>query len=87
MTPRDGWLADPARGRALADARGETVLVHSVGGESITLARALPRPACRGRWLDPRTGAAAPLAGGPPHPGAAIAKPGAQDWRLLLEAR
>jgi hypothetical protein len=87
LTPRDGWLADSARSWALADARGETVLVYSVEGASVALARPLPRAAYRGVWLDPRTGETRPLGGAALRPGVAIAKPSAQDWLLLLEAR
>jgi hypothetical protein len=87
MTPRDGWLADSARTWALADARGEAVLVYSVDGESIAFTRTLPRAAYRGLWLDPRTGDTRPLGEATPRPRVAIPKPSAQDWLLLLEAR
>src|SRR5215203_4920549 len=61
MSPLDGLLEDPANNWCLADARSEAVLIYSLTGTSVTLARALPQRTYAGLWFDPRTGDTRPL--------------------------
>jgi hypothetical protein len=89
MSPLDGLLEDPTNNWSLSDARGEAVLVYSLSGPTVTLARSLPRAAYTGLWFDPRTGERRPL-GVPPQSlrgGATITKPTGEDWLLLLTGR
>jgi hypothetical protein len=88
MSPRDGLLEDADANWALADERGDTVLLYSLAGSSIRLARALPRTGYDGLWFDPRTGDTRPLEA--PRSwgkGVAIVKPSGEDWLLLLTTR
>ena len=85
MSPLDGLLEDPSNNWGLADARQDAVLVYSLDGPSLTLARALPRTVYAGLWFDPRTGDTRPLK--PPKSwarGTVISKPSGEDWLLLL---
>jgi hypothetical protein len=63
------------------------VLLYSLGGSAIALLRALPRKVYTGLWFDPRTGNTrlleAPVSA---TAGAAIQKPTAEPWLLLLRA-
>jgi hypothetical protein len=84
MIPRDGWLEDAERNWCLADG-GDNVLLYSLEGDAITLARALPRARYEGIWFDPRSGKSQPLASSTRFDsGASLAKPSAGDWLLLL---
>lgn len=87
MRPRDGLLAHNARDWCLADARGESLLVYTPSGASVTLAAALPRRSYAGLWFDPRTGETRPLdaprAWGK---GTTLTKPTGEGWLLLLKA-
>ena len=82
MSPRDGVTADPEQAWCLADERSESVLLYSVAGESIKLAKALPGAQYTGVWFDPRTGNTRPLEGAV---GMEIRKPSAEAWLLWLK--
>ena len=87
MQPRDGAAADPEQTWCLADDDGESVLFYSLAGASITLARTLSRNRYTGLWFDPRTGNTRPLeAPVSGEAGAAIRKPTAEAWLVLLRA-
>ena len=81
MSPRDGVTADAERAWCLADERSESVLLYSLAGESIELAKPLAGRRYTGLWFDPRTGNTRPLEGGV---GTAIRKPTAEAWLLWL---
>jgi hypothetical protein len=63
------------------------VLIYSLAGASITLARTLSRNEYSGLWFDPRKGNTrsleAPVSG---KAGAVIRKPTEEPWLLLLRA-
>ena len=87
MTPRDGMVEDSAHNWCLADSRSNVVLIYSLAGPRITLARALPQKRYQGIWFDPRTGNTRPMF----RPtswkkGIAIRKPAEENWLLLLHA-
>jgi hypothetical protein len=83
MSPRDGVAADAARAWCLADERLESVLLYSLAGESIDLAKPLPGRGYSGLWFDPRSGVTRPLEGAA---GTAIRKPTPEPWLLWLSA-
>ena len=88
MSPLDGLLEDAANNWCLSDPRSETVLIYSLNGPSLTLARALPRTGYVGLWFDPRTGETRPLDAPPSWgKGTVINKPTGEDWLLLLTAK
>ncbi|MET0646633.1 MAG: DUF6298 domain-containing protein [Pyrinomonadaceae bacterium] len=88
MSPLDGLLEDPSNNWCLADADGRAVLVYTLAGASVTLARALPRAAYAGLWFDPRTGDTRPLdAPRSWDEGTVINKPSGEDWLLLLTTK
>ena len=84
MVPQDGWVSDGERNWVLADAGQSALLVYSLAGDAIELARALGG-AYRGMWFDPRSGQVAPaqlpaqLA-----QGTRLPKPDGGAWLLLL---
>jgi hypothetical protein len=85
MKPRDGVAAGPEQTWCLADDRNATVLLYSLSGPTITLLWELSQNPYTGLWFDPRTGDTRPLQ----MPvaataGAAIEKPTAEPWLLLL---
>jgi hypothetical protein len=85
MSPLDGVLEDAANNWCLSDPPSETVLIYSLNGPSVTLARALPRTVYTGLWFDPRTGETRPLDAPPSWgKGTTINKPTGEDWLLLL---
>ncbi len=88
MSPLDGLLEDPANNWCLADARSDTVLIYSLTGSSLTLARSLRQRAYAGLWFDPRTGETRSL-DAPPSlgKGTVINKPTGEDWLLLLTTK
>jgi len=83
MSPRDGVTEDAQRAWCLADEREELVLLYSLDGESIMLAKPLAGSRYTGVWFDPRTGNTRPLEGAA---GMAIRKPTAEAWLLWLRA-
>ncbi|HEX8142416.1 MAG TPA: DUF6298 domain-containing protein [Pyrinomonadaceae bacterium] len=88
MMPRDDMLADAARSWCLADTKSDALLIYSLSGPAITLARSLPRKEYDAIWFDPRTGKTRPLVAPTLwNKGAAIQKPSAEDWLLLARAR
>lgn len=80
MQPRDGVTADPEQAWCLADEAYGSVLLYSVSGDSIKLAKALPAK-YTGMWFDPRTGKTSPLEG---TLGMEIKKPTSEPWLLWL---
>lgn len=87
MAPRDGWLAEPERNWCLADDAGRNVLLYSVDGPSLTLARDLTAAGRAAEWFDPRTGRTQPAVLAARTAGTTIAKPTAEDWLLFLTVR
>jgi Family of unknown function (DUF6298)/Putative collagen-binding domain of a collagenase len=88
MTPRDDVTEDASRNWCLADERSEAVLLYSLSGPTIKLARALPTRIFSGTWFDPRTGKTRPLvAPASWNKGTAIQKPSGEDWLLLLRSK
>jgi hypothetical protein len=89
MSPLDGLLEDAAHNWCLADARSETLLVYTLAGASLKLARELPGGGVyMGLWFDPRTGAMRPL--DEPRSwgkGTVIEKPSSEDWLLMLTTK
>lgn len=83
MSPRDGVTADAQRAWCLADESEESVLLYSLAGESIALAKPLAGSRYSGVWFDPRTGNTRPLEDAV---GMAIRKPTAEAWLLWLSA-
>jgi hypothetical protein len=81
MQPRDGVTDDPERAWCLADERSEAVLLYSVAGDAIKLAKPLPGTHYTGLWFDPRTGDTHPLKD---VVGSEIRKPTADGWLLWL---
>lgn len=85
---RDGATLDAERNWVLADARHTTVLVYSLAGEGVRLARLLAGGPYQGLWFDPRTGRTmeaqlpAQL-----DEGAWIGKPDGREWLLVLRAQ
>lgn len=85
MEPRDGVLEDPAQAWCLTDLPAESVLLYSLGGPSIRLAKTLSTRRYSALWLDPQTGNThlaqrqATLQAGD-----VIEKPTAGSWLVLL---
>ena len=59
------------------------MLLYSLAGDSIELAKPLAGRGYTGLWFDPRTGSTQPLEGAV---GTAIRKPTADAWLLWLKA-
>jgi hypothetical protein len=85
MKPRDGVAAGPEQTWCLADDRNATVLLYSLAGPTITLLHELLQNSYTGLWFDPRSGDTRPLQMTlSATAGAAIEKPTAEPWMLLL---
>ena len=80
MQPRDGVASDPQQEWCLADDGFTSVLLYSLAGEAIHLAKPLTG-AYRGTWFDPRTGETRAMEGAM---GTSIPKPGPDAWLLWL---
>ncbi len=86
MSPQDGWTEAPERTWTLAGrSEAEPVLIYSLAGPEITLARALPASRYAALWFDPRTGSARPAGSVSGSKAAVLKKPDANDWLLLLK--
>jgi hypothetical protein len=87
MSPKDGWVATPEHTWVLAGGAGEPVVIYSLSGADITLAKELPAKEYKAMWLDPRTGDAqdAKIVAGAAQ--SVLAKPDAREWLLLLTPR
>jgi hypothetical protein len=81
MTPRDGVTKDAGRTWCLSDDGGESVLLYSLEGDSIELAKPLAGSRYTGVWFDPRTGKTQPLEGAV---GTTIRKPTGEAWLLWV---
>jgi hypothetical protein len=82
MQPRDGMTAETDTTWCLADERAETVLVYSLAGTAVTFTQA-PQASYTGLWFDPRTGKMQPAEA----VSQVMAKPTAEAWLLLLQAK
>jgi hypothetical protein len=80
MEPRDGVAGEAW---CLADTGFDTVLLYSLSGETVALAKPLPRARYTGMWVDPRTGSMKAVEG---EVGTAIPKPSSEAWLLLLRS-
>ena len=81
MSPQDGWVTAPERTWVLAGGAREPVVVYSLAGSDVALAKSLPAARYSAVWVDPRSGAeqAAKAAGN------VYAKPDEQAWLLVLK--
>ncbi len=84
MSPRDGWTEALQTTWTLAGGAAEPVLIYSLSGDEIGLARALPAQSYMGLWLDPRTGKAEPAEMESASGKEVFHKPDAKAWLLLL---
>ena len=86
MQPKDGMLAKPDKNWMLADDNHTTVLIYSLEGPEVKLARTLKKEKYTGSWVNPETGeskkAALPKT---VKKGTSIQKPSEGSWLLLLE--
>jgi hypothetical protein len=84
MSPKDGWTEEQDHTWTLAGEASEPVLIYSLSGDNITLAKALPATRYQALWFDPRSGkstSSQPSTGGS---GTVLTKPDPQPWLLLL---
>jgi Family of unknown function (DUF6298)/Putative collagen-binding domain of a collagenase len=84
MSPKDSWTESTERTWTLAGGPAEPVLMYSLSGDEIALARALPAQNYSGLWLDPRTGATQPAETSSGSGKKVFHKPDTKDWLLLL---
>jgi hypothetical protein len=84
MSPKDGWTAAPERTWTLAGGAPEPVLIYSLSGSDIALARQLPVAHYQALWIDPRNGSATPAPSITATERTILAKPDTQPWLLLL---
>jgi hypothetical protein len=80
MSPRDGWVEDPAHTWVLAGGAAEPVLIDSLQGDAIVLRQALPSHRYSALWFDPETGRTQSASA----VGSRWQKPDAREWLLLL---
>jgi hypothetical protein len=87
LLPRDNWLMDPKDNWCLADPDGKVILLYSLIGPQMTLARKFPASHYTGIWFNPRAGhsQSADLRQSW-RPGDGVVKPTGDDWLLLLRA-
>ena len=85
MSPQDGWTSAPNSTWILAGGAAQPVLIYSLSGAEITLAKALPRTRYQALWYDPRTGTARPLQPVSGAAGTVLSKPDTQPWLVLLK--
>ncbi len=81
MEPKDGWVSAPDQNWVLAGGAAEPVVIYSLAGSAITLAKPLPAAHVKATWFNPRTGAETAAPADAP----TWQKPDAQEWVLLLE--
>ena len=87
MSPVDGLVEDGVHNWVLAGSTTDAVLIDARAGQSIRLARALPRQRYSGLWFDPATGATREVGEVVGTPGTVIPKPDTNEWLLLLRSR
>jgi hypothetical protein len=85
MSPQDGWTSAPEHTWVLAGAGSGPVLIYSLSGAEVVLARALPDARYSAIWFDPRTGDARPPQKVLGAASTVLAKPDAKEWLLLLK--
>jgi hypothetical protein len=81
MEPKDGWTAAPEQTWVLAGGADEPVVIYSLGGAEIALAKQLPAAHYKAIWFDPHTGAETAATA----EGQSWKKPDVREWVLLLE--
>ena len=84
MSPRDGWVTAPERTWVLAGDAPDPVLIYSLSGGDIALARSLPAARYKAMWFDPHTGDARDANATSVSAQTVFTKPDAHDWLLLL---
>jgi hypothetical protein len=84
MSPQDGWTEAPKRTWTLAGGVTEPVLVYSLSGEEIALARSLPAANYSALWFDPRSGSTQPATETSDAGKKIYRKPDSKDWLLLV---
>lgn len=88
MKPRDGLLEGGAQNWSLADPQNRSLLIYSLSGSTITLAKDISATGYEGVWYDPLSERVVPL--GPVtglKKGSVIQKPTHLNWLLLLRAK
>jgi hypothetical protein len=86
MDPRDGIVSDPSHNWTLAGDTTDAILIYSLSGPSLTLAKPLAHNTYRATWFDPNTGLAKDPIEISGRTGTTISKPDNKDWLLLLRA-
>jgi Putative collagen-binding domain of a collagenase len=84
MSPKDGWVEAPERTWVLAGGAADPVLIYSLSGDDITLARALPANQYKALWLNPRSGDEQEADAITGNEQTVLKKPDTKDWLLLL---
>jgi Family of unknown function (DUF6298)/Putative collagen-binding domain of a collagenase len=84
LSPKDGWTAAPERTWVLAGGAEEPVLIYSLSGDEITLAKALPATSYKAMWFDPHTGTTKDAAAVSGTARATLTKPDSREWLLFL---
>jgi hypothetical protein len=87
LQPRDGVAADPEQTWCLADEPGGLVLLYSLAGPSIAIARTLSQNNYSGLWFDPRSSGTHLLGESVSlRAGTVIEKPNKEPWLIMLRA-
>ena len=84
MTPKDGWVDTPVNSWVLAGGAQEPVLIYSLSGTDVTIARDLPAKEYKAMWFDPRSGDTTDAKTASGAAQTVLAKPDAREWLLLL---
>jgi hypothetical protein len=87
MSPKDGWTTAPDRTWTLAGEANDPVLIYSLSGENITLARALPGKQYEALWFNPRNGSTQQIKNVSTMQNTVFTKPDAQSWLLLFKTK
>ena len=84
MSPMDGWTDSQSQAWTLAGGAKDPVLIYSLRGANVLLARALPGERYQAMWFNPRDGKAESPIAVHGSAGAVFKKPDAEPWLLLL---
>lgn len=87
MSPADGWVQAPDRTWVLAAGASGPVLIYSLSGDDIILARNLPAARYQAIWFNPHTGSTGDAGEIVATKNSSFKKPDAKDWLLLLAPR